>query len=154
MIGMRSTVKLFDRFPQITQRVEQAAQHGVEAAARTAAEVAQAGASLDLELEVTPAVGDVEGYSAGIKSRKKTRTPGRTTPIARFFDEGTLGKRPKPTKRPRRRSWSVAASSRASSHTAERGDVDGKGIAPQGFFGKARRAGRKALLETIDRELP
>lgn len=150
---IESTVKLFDRFPQITEEVERAAVAGLDAAAREAADVAQANATIDLELEVEPAAGDVDGYSAGIKSRKTTRNPGRSTPIAGFFDGGTLGGRTRPLKRPRKSAWRVRASARAQAHTATRRDVTGKGIEAEGFFGKARAAGRRALLRTIDRRL-
>jgi hypothetical protein len=147
-----STVKIFDRFAEITDQVERAAVEGLDAAAREAASVAQANASIPLELEVKPAVGDVEGYSAGIKSRKKTRNQGRTTPIAHFFDEGTLGKRKKPPKRGRKGSWTVRQAD-GGSHTASRGDIDGRGIEPEHFFAKGRSAGRKKLLERIQQQL-
>jgi hypothetical protein len=147
---IRSSVKVFQRFPQITERVELAAREGLDEAAAEAAAVAQGGASIDLELEIIPAHGNVVGYSAGIKARKQTRTEGRTTPIAPFFDQGTLGKRTKRLKRPRKASWPVQRGS--GSYTAHRaGDLADKGIAPERFFGRARRAGRLKLLARIAR---
>jgi hypothetical protein len=147
---IRSSVKVFQRFPEITQQVERAAREGLDEAAAEAAAVAQAGASIDLEAEVIAAHGDVVGYSAGIKSRKQTRTEGRTTPIAGFFDQGTLGKRTKGLKRPRKSSWTVQRGS--GSYTAHRaGDLEGKGVAPERFFGKARTAGRRKLIARLAR---
>lgn len=145
-------MKAVQRFGLITERVERAAQAGLDAAARQAAIVAQANASINLELEVKGARGELDGYSAGIKSRRKSSRAGKATPIARFFDEGTLGKRRKPVKRGRKKSWTQTRG--GTSYTAERRDIDGKGIEPEHFFPKARNAGRKAMLEQIDRNLP
>ena len=146
---IRSSVKVFQRFPEITARVEQACREGLDAAAAEAAAVAQAGASIQLELEEIPAHGDVDGYSAGIKSRRKTANPGRTTPIAIFFDKGTLGKRRGRLKQPGRREdqWPVK---RGAGYTAHRsGDLEGKGVEAERFFLKARTAGRAKLLDRI-----
>lgn len=147
-----STVKTFNLFPQITARIERAAAAGLDAAAREAASVAQAGASIDLKLHVVPVHGDVDGYSAGIKARKQTRTVGKTTPIALFFDQGTLGRRSKPLKRARKQSWTVKNRSGAIA-TATRHDTAGKGIPAEHFFPKARAAGRRKLLAQIKHEL-
>jgi hypothetical protein len=135
-------------FVEITERVEARVVEGLDLAAATAAEVAQAGATIDLELEVVPAHESVDGYSAGIKSRRVTTSnPGRTTPLARFFDEGTLGKRTKKLKGPRKESWVVKG--KGGEYTSRRQDVADKGIKPQRFFGKARAAGRAKLVERI-----
>lgn len=147
---IRSTVKVFQRFPEITERVEQACREGLDAAATEAAGVAQVSASINLELDVLPAHGDVVGYSAGIKSRRKTSNPGRTTPIALFFDKGTLGKRRGRLKQPGRReeSWTVRRGS--SQYIARRaGDLEGKGVDAERFFVKARTAGRRKLLARL-----
>ena len=156
MTTIRSGVKVFQRFPEITRRVEEACKEGLELAAAEAAVVAQASASIDLELDVLPAEGTVEGYSAGIKSRR-TSSSGRrggtaeqnATPIAWFFDRGTLGKRTKALKRPRKSSWPVTR--KGTTFTANRGDVAGKGVAPEHFFGKGRAAGRCKLIERLNR---
>lgn len=155
MTTIRSGVKVFQRFPEITQRVETACKEGLDAAAAEAAVVAQASASIDLELEVQRAEGTVDGYSAGIKSNR-TSSQGRhgygadlnATPIAWMFDRGTLGKRRRKLKRPRKEQWAVTRGGKT--HVAHRGDVEGKGIEPEGFFGKGRAAGRKKLLERIN----
>jgi hypothetical protein len=145
---MKATVKTFDKFPQVTARVEQSAVDGINDASREAALVAQAGASIDLEIEVIPAQMVADGYSGGIKSRKTTRTPGRATPIAVFFDQGTLGERTKPLKRPRKQSWQVKR--KGTTYTAKRGPIErGKGIPAERFFTKARAAGKRALLAKI-----
>lgn len=154
---IKSTVKTFDRFPEVTRAVQTAAKEGVEAAAIEAAAVAQANASIDLELEVVPVHRDFNGYSAAIKSRRKSsRTRGRsdsgdaiqsTAPIAWFFDRGTLGNRRRRLKQPRKESWTVTRGNKV--HTAHRLDITGKGIKPERFFGKARTAGRAKLLERI-----
>lgn len=143
---IRSQINVFERFGRITEQVEAAAVDGVNAAVHEAARVAQDHASIDLDLELIPAHGDVDGYTGGIKS-KRTSSSGRQTPIARFFDQGTLGKRRRPTKRPRKTSWTVNRAD--TTYTAHRGQIEGKGIAPEGFFGKARAAGRRALLARI-----
>jgi hypothetical protein len=148
-----SQIKVFQRFPQVTRAVEDMAKEGLEMAAIEAAAVAQGSASIDLEVEVVPVHGDVSGYSAGIKSRRKSsQTRGgkaNATPIAWFFDRGTLGNRTRRLKRPRRESWT--SSRGGTPYTAHRGDVAGKGIKPERFFGKARTAGRAKLLERIQR---
>jgi hypothetical protein len=147
---IRSSVKVFQRFPEITQRVELAAREGLDEAAAEAAAVAQAGASINLELEIIGARGDVVGYSAGITSRKQTRTEGKTTPIAWFFDRGTLGKRTKALKRPRKNEWTVNRG--GSSYVATRSsDLEGKGVTAERFFGPARTAGRRKLLARLAR---
>lgn len=126
---------------------------GLEAAAATAATVAQDGASIDLQLELVPPHEVAEGESAGIKSRRQSSSSRRgapsTAPIARFFDQGTLGKRRGKLKQPRKESWTVTR--KASSYTAHRGNVDGKGIPAERFFAKAKAAGRAKLLEVIHR---
>lgn len=151
-----SSVKAFARFPEVKQRVELAAKEAVEAAAAEAAVVANEGASIDLEIEIVPAHSDVNGYSAGIKSRR-TSSRGRrggtaeenTTPIAWFFDRGTLGNRKRRLKRPRKETW--VGTRGGTTYAAHRRDVAGKGIQPERFFGKARTAGRRKLLERIER---
>jgi hypothetical protein len=153
---IRSGVKVFQRFPEITRRVEEACKEGLDLAAAEAATVAQATASINLELEVLPAAGTVDGYSAGIKSRR-TSSKGRrggsaeqnTTPIAWFFDRGTLGKRSKALKRPRKESWPVTRG--GSTFAATRQDVTGKGVDAEHFFGKGRAAGRRKLIERLNR---
>lgn len=148
---IRSKVQVVNNFARVTARVDELALESVAAAAEAAAPVAEAGSSIDLQLQVVPAQGDLDGYSAGIRSRRKTSNPGQTTPIALFFDKGTLGKRRKALKQPGRREESWTVKRRRSSYTAHRGSPAGKGIAPQGFFGKARAAGRAALLRSLAR---
>lgn len=149
---IRATVKTFSFFPQYIEAVDRLAHDGVQHAAEVGAQVAQANASIDLELAILPARAAGSAYIAGIKAHKQTRTPGRTTPIAVFFDGGTLGGRHKALKRPRKSSWTEKKQATGSVYTAHRGDVSGKGIPAERFFGKARRAGRAALLEQIRRE--
>jgi hypothetical protein len=148
---IRSKVQVVNNFAKVTAAVDKLALESVAAAADAALPVAEAGSSIDLKLEVVPAQGDIDGYSAGIRSRKTTSNPGETTKVALFFDQGTLGKRKKQLKQPGRReeSWHVKRGN--SSYTAHRSDVEGKGIAPEGFFGKARSAGRTALVRTLSR---
>jgi hypothetical protein len=149
----RSTVKTFNRFPEVTELVKRASANGLRAATRTAAAVAQENATIDLEIEQVAPRGDLEGYSAGIKARKHSSTPGDTTPIAVFFDQGTLGKRTRPLKRGRKSSWTQRNPGGGGTHTASRGDIEGKGIEAQHFFPKARTAGRRTLLAKIKQEL-
>lgn len=147
---MRTTARfnMFEQgFSRITGEVEALAVESLEAAAAAAGAAAQANASIDLKIEVVPAHPVADGYSAGIKSRKTTSTPGKSTPIARFFDDGTLGHRKLPLKQPRKGSWTVKRKTGA--HVAHRGDIDGKGIPAEGFFAKARVAGRAEMLQRI-----
>lgn len=158
MTTIKSGIKVFNRFPEITKRVEEACKEGLDLAASEAATVAQATASIDLKLDVLPAAGTVDGYSAGIKSRR-TSSKGRrggtaeqnATPIAWFFDRGTLGKRSKALKRPRKESWPVTR--KGSTFTATRQNVTGKGVEAEHFFGRGRAAGRRKLVERMNRPL-
>lgn len=134
-------------FVTMSEKLEARTVEALDAAAATAADVAEANASIDLQLEIVLAHELAEGYSAGIKSRRQSDSEGKTTPIAPFFDAGTLGKRRKKLKRNRKESWTVTR--RGTAYTARRGDVDGKGIAPERFFSKARAAGRARLVEKI-----
>ena len=149
----RSTVKTFNRFPEVTDRVRVASKHALDRAARRAAEVAQDNASIGLEVRTSSAAGDVEGYSAGIRAERITDVEGRTTPIAYFFDTGTLGHHKKRLKRGRKRSWTQRNPRSKETHVANRGDVDGKGIPAEHFFPKAQRAGRKELLADLEQQL-
>jgi hypothetical protein len=147
---IRSQVKLFEQFGKVTEQVERLAVEGLNAAAREAAQVAQTHASFDLELEVIPAHDDVDGYSAGIKSRKQGRSS--AVLIAGFFDKGTLGKRTaKLGARSRRKeSWEVKRDT--GGYTAKRHEITAEmGVEAQHFFGKARAAGRRAMLARIRR---
>lgn len=146
-----ATVKGFQRFPEITADIERLVKIALDEAAVEAAAVANASASIRLELEEHGAQGTVDGYSSGIKSRRKTSVPGRTTPIAEFFNDGTLGKRTRALKRPRKQQWTVNRG--GTSYVAHRGDITGEGIAAERFFQKARAAGKRVLVERIGRGL-
>lgn len=148
---IRSKVQVVNNFGRVTEAVNELARAAVDAAAAAAAPVADSTSSIDLDLAVVAARGDIDGYSAGIRSRRKTSNEGQTTPIALFFDKGTLGKRKKPLKQPGRREESWPVKRGKAGYTAHRGDVDGKGIAPEGFFGKARAAGRRAMVAALQR---
>lgn len=140
-----ATVKGFQRFPEITADIEKLVAVALDEAMVEAATVAEGGSSISLELERIPAHGTVGGFSSGIKSRKQGHAS--SVLIAEFFNDGTLGKRTKKLKRPRRESWQTSRG------TDRRGDVTGKGISPQRFFQAARSAGRRVLIERIDQGL-
>jgi hypothetical protein len=149
----RSTVKTFNRFPDVTAQVIKASLDGLRDATRAAAAVAQESASIDLHLvEVAPS-GDLEGYSAGIKANRRSDVADSTTPIALFFDQGTLGNRTKALKRGRKGTWTQRNPGGSGTHTQNRGDIDGKGIPAEHFFTKARAAGRAVLRAKISEEL-
>lgn len=133
-------------FDRLTAQLEAKIRIGLDEAAVAAAQVAQEGASIDLELQVVHVHGTEDGYSSGIRAEKKGS---RGTRIAGFFDQGTLGNRRKKPKRPGRGSWTV--NREGAPYTAQRHDVAGKGIKPERFFGKARVAGRAALRSAIHR---
>jgi len=149
----RSTVKTFNAFPQVTAQVRRVSRDALDKASAAAAAAAQANSKHRLDIEVIPAGEDLEGYSAGIKSRRLTDVEGKTTPIALFLDEGTLGKRKRPLKRGRKSSWTQRNPGGSGTHTATRQDVSGKGIEGEHFFPKARSAGRKVLLTQIKEKL-
>lgn len=149
---IRATVKTFSYFPETTRAVDELAHDGVQHAAEVAAAVAQENSSIDLQLTVVGVHAVGSAFVAGIKSHKQTRTPGRTTPIARFFDEGTLGGRRRALKQARKQSWQVKRRSGTLS-TSTRGPISaGTGLGAERFFAKARLAGRKALVAQIQRE--
>lgn len=146
---IRSRVNPFDEgFARMTEQLEARIVDGLDGAAVAAAAAAQAAASIDLEIEVVPAAGGADGYSSGIRSRKTGRAS--TARIAPFFDGGTLGKRRRKLKGRRKDSWQVHRG--GSGYTAHRGAITAeKGISPQRFFVKARKAGRARLIEIIHR---
>jgi hypothetical protein len=138
-------------FSRITADVEERITQGLDDGAAKAAEVAQENASIDLQIRVIPpgAAADARGagIASGIRADKTTRNSKKTTPIARFFDQGTLGKRRGPLKQSRKDSWTVDRG--GSTYTAHRRDIDGKGVEPEGFFRKAQTAGRQKLIRVI-----
>lgn len=151
---IRASVNPFaEGFTRVTEQLEERIVVGLDAAAETAAATANAGAQIGsrgLALEIVGAHGAADGFSSGIKSRRTTDNPDRTTPIAWFFDQGTLGNRRRRLKQPRKESWTV--NGRGGTHTAHRRAVKpGSGIKPQRFFLKARVAGRAALQAAIHR---
>jgi len=143
-----ATVKGFQKFSVINEDIERLSLAALDEAAWIAAETAQAGASINLDIEVIPATIGVEAVTSGIVSRKTGRKS--EVRIAGFFDQGTLSGRSRALKRPRRDHWSVRRGS--SSYTATRHAIaDGEGIKAERFFGRARSAGRKTLLARIER---
>lgn len=141
---IRASIQISDQFAGLHERVEQLARQTTLAGATAAAAAAQENASLDLELRIIEPQQDPDGAAAGIRAEK---TGARGARIARFFDQGTLGKRRKKVKRPGRDHWTVRRG--GGSYTAERQDVAGKGIDPQHFFAAAKTAGRKAMAEKL-----
>jgi len=142
-----ATVKGFQRFPIVTADIEELCVAGLRDAAEAAAAVAQAGASIDLDLEIKPPVGTVDGFSAGIRSKREGKDGARLAPI---FDEGTLGQKRGKLKGRRKDSWQV--NRRGASYTAKRHPITPvEGHTAERFFPHARAAGRKALLARLDR---
>lgn len=121
---IHATVKVFDRFPEITAEVEKRARQATQEAAETAAETARTvGAGRGLtDIEVVPVQASVDGYKAGIKGKW----------YYRFQSDGTLGNNPS-AKRPGRKR----------SHAA------GTGITPNRMFQQARVAGRRKLRQAV-----
>lgn len=137
-------------------RAEAAVRAGLTEGAGVAAEVAQANASIDLELELIPPRGTPDAFVAGIESRKRGSVSGvRLAPI---FDGGSLGGRSKDlaTDRDRRESWNVTSPA-GNEYTAHRDPEvltdPSKGVTGENFFTKARSAGRKAMLATIREQI-
>lgn len=146
---LTATVKGFEKFQDVNADIDALCLAALEEAAAEAAQVAQASSSVPLEIEVARAAGDVEGFSSGIRSKKTGKEGVR---IAPFFDGGTLaGRRRKLKQAGRRRDeWQVNRAGTA--YTAHRHPiVEGEGIPAEGFFGKARAAGKRKLLARIDR---
>jgi hypothetical protein len=157
---IRATIKTFAidprlAFPEMADEVDVLARNAVQAGIEEGAAVAQASASIDLKLERVEAHPDptVEGYSGGIRSRATSSVKGSTTPIATFFDKGTLGNRRGRLKRGRKGAWTQRNPDSSETHVAHRGDVEGKGIPAERFFTKAKAAGRAKMLEQVKRDL-
>lgn len=142
---IRTTVKTTSYFAQTTEAIQARARDGVTVAARKAMTVAQAGASIDLQLRLVGVSSTGSGYSAGIVSLRQSDTG--TERIATFFDKGTLGNR-KGKLRPRTRrkaSWTDKRGRTYNRHPIE----PGTGIKAERFFLKARLEGRRALVEHV-----
>lgn len=123
---IKSTVRVFDHFPVITEAVDRLARDAVQAAAEAAAEEAKTiGAARGLtDVQVIPAHGDVDGWTAGVAGRW----------YYRFQSYGTLGRAINP-KRP----------------GTKRSHAPGTGVTPNRMWQKARTAGRRALLARVKR---
>lgn len=144
---LSASVKGFEKFSEVSADIDALCLAALEEAAAEAAQVAQQQASVPLDIEVAPAAGDVDGFSSGIRSNKRGKEGAR---IAPFFDGGTLAGRRRKLKSNRRDQWQVNRS--GSAYTAHRHPiVEGEGIPAEGFFGKARAAGKRKLLARIDR---
>jgi len=142
-----ATVKGFQVFDEVTADIERLVVSALDEAAAVAAAAADADAFLPLELEVFPAEQNVDGFTAGIHSRKTGKRGIRLAPL---FDEGTLSLHHGELKRPGRKSWQVKR--KGSTYTAHRRQLGPvAGIEAERFFPAARSAGRKALLGRIDR---
>jgi hypothetical protein len=145
---IRSRLVVRDSFGRLNELLEQKAIAGLNAAAQTASRVAQEDASIDLELETIPAHPSEAAYSAGITSRKRSRSDG--SKLATYFDKGTLGKRRAKlgARSKRKDSWKVNRG--GAGYVAHRHELDPeKGIAAENFFAKARTAGRRALIDAV-----
>ncbi len=138
-----ANVRVLDRFPEITRDVENLAQRALDraaaVAARTAEQLAQPGLKQHSRMEVVRTHGTDTGYAAGIRSTARGSKGQR---IAHFHDKGTYGNyrgRNQPRRRPR--AQKVA---HVNPDTGER-----TGIQALGFFGAARREGRRELNRVI-----
>lgn len=138
-----SRVSAIDDFGRVIDEVERRSTRALNDAARAAAQTFEERAAgiPGSEITVIPAHGTHNGFAAGIRARG---------PLWRIFDKGSLGKRTARLKRNRRKdSWTVKRGD--GEHTADRRDVDGKGIAARNISNPARTAGRKALIRGIRR---
>ena len=140
---IRAQVRVIDTFPQVTDAVEDLAQRGLDRAAAVAARVAEDGARPGLKqharMEVVRTHGTADGYAAGIRSTARGSKGQR---IAHFHDKGTFGSyRGRNTPRRRGRAAKVQDTN---PDTGER-----TGITALGFFGAARREGRRELQRVI-----
>jgi hypothetical protein len=137
-----STVKTFERFPELTAAIEALTLRALDAAAHAGQAVADDRASGITTFSIVPAQRSLEGFSAGIRAHNS---------IWRVFDKGSLGKRTARLKRPglRKTDWNVER--RGSVYTAHRGDVSGKGVDARTISNPARTAGRHALLAALTR---
>lgn len=119
-----STVKVFDFFPEITERVDALAKSALTDAAEVAAQTAaQIGADRNAtDIRVIPAHGDISGWTSGINGRHHYR----------WQSFGTLSHAIRP-KRP----------------GSKRDRTPPKGITPNLMYLKARTAGRRVLRARI-----
>lgn len=144
---IQATIKGFDRFPEVDADIERLVVVALDGAAEAAAAAAQDGSHLRLELEVSRAEPTVDGYTTGIKSRRRGKDGSY---LAVYYDKGTLGQRRGPLKARRHQTWSVTR--KGTSYTAHRHAIDpDEGIPAEGFFATARRIGKKVLIDRIDR---
>lgn len=141
-----STIKTFERFPELTAEVEALTLRALEEAAKDGQAVADERADGVTTFNVIPAHRTATGFASGLRARNS---------IWRVFDKGSLGKRGARLKRPNLRAaaWTVrpGESNRSGPYTAHRGDVEGKGIAARQISNPARTAGRHALIEALRR---
>lgn len=134
-----STVKVTDRFPEITAEIERRTRAALNAAAEEAARIADERANHPKPIAhftVIHAHGTGDGYESGIHAG----------PLTRIFDKGSLGAHVGTVKRARKTSWRVRRGTNP--YTAERRSLAG-GIAPRRIFTAARAAGRAVLKQRL-----
>lgn len=143
-----SSVKVLDQgVGALQSEIDRRTVTALNAAAREGARVANERAKTTNGkqigvFQVIPASGSWDGFSSGIKSYN---------PLWRIYDKGTLGKRTAALKKPRRKtSWQVTRAKDSAPYEAHRGDVDGKGIGPSHISNRARTAGRRTLIQTLN----
>ncbi len=131
-----TTVKVDNRFPQLTRGYDKAivralrnaAQAGAETSRAAAAQRSRSGTMADMR--VLPVLPDRRGASRGYTGAFRT-----SAYYAKFHEHGTLGSRKKALKRPGSRTRT------------------GQGIKPLRFLAKGRATARGRLLIELKREL-
>ena len=142
---VRSRVDITTNFGPITQAVNDLARDAVSAGALTGARVASQIAGQRREtgqlatMDVLPVRGSPDGWEASFRSRAPHRL---------FQDLGTLDARGS------KLAAATVARRASGSGQARQAKVAGRrGISPLYFYRAGRSAGRKAMLEVIDRGL-
>lgn len=137
-----STVKVHDGFGEINAAMDAKIVAGLNAAAHTAAQIAEEKAGNVSKFDVITAHGTANGFASGIRASSR---------LVNVFNKGSLGKRVAALKPPARRKdfWTVKRGENP--YTAHRLDTTGKGVAARDIFNPARTAGRKILNAVVGR---
>lgn len=140
---IKSQVKVFDHFPEVSRQLEALAAEAVVVGARTGAEAASRAASSRhrtgrmQRMVATGPAATGSGYAAGFSSEAW---------YARFQNDGTGGRRTRQVKSSTlRRRETPSGQSRQQSYGAN------KGVAPLRFYQAGQKAGRAAMRSVIER---
>ncbi len=137
-----SRVVVHDQAGKIDEHLDRKIVRALNAAASTAAQVANEKSGNVSDWTPVRAHGTENGFASGISS---------DSPLYRVFDKGSLGQRTARLKDSRRKpDWEVVQRG-ANPYTAHRRSTSSGGVRPRNIINPARTAGRKALFAHISR---